>query len=112
MSLWSVIYSEQAKQDLHNIYQYIAYTLLMSDTADKQADRIMTAIESLNEMPERNPKYDKEPWYSRGLRKLMIDNYIAFYLPIENNRQVLIVSIMYGGRNIQEILPRELKSDG
>jgi len=104
MSLWEVVYSEQARLNLRNIYEYIAYNLLVPETAKKQAERIMKAIESLDDMPERNPLYEKEPWRSRGLRKLIVDNYIAFYLPIEKSKQILIVSIMYGGRNIEELI--------
>jgi len=104
MSLWQVVYSEQARLNLRNIYEYIAYDLLVPETAKKQAERIMKAIESLDDMPERNPLYEKEPWRSRGLRKLIVDNYITFYLPIEKSKQILIVSIMYGGRNIEELI--------
>jgi toxin ParE1/3/4 len=64
----------------------------------------MTAIEGLDEMPMRLPLYDKEPWHSRGLRKLVVDNYLAFVLPIEKSSQVLIVTIMYAGRNVDQIL--------
>jgi len=104
MSLWQVVYSEQATMNLRNIYEYIAYDLLVPETAKRQARRIMDAIEALNDMPERSPLYEKEPWRSRGLRKLIVDYYIAFYLPIEKSNQILITSIMYGGRNIEELI--------
>jgi len=32
-------------------------------------------------MPERFPRYGKEPWHSLGLRFVTVDNYIVFYLP-------------------------------
>ena len=64
----------------------------------------MDGIDALCDMPIRNPLYEKEPWRSRGLRKLIVENFIAFYLPMEKQKQVLIVTIMYGKRNVSEIL--------
>jgi toxin ParE1/3/4 len=39
----------------------------------------MDAIAKLNEMPLLYHLYEKEPWDSKGLRLLPIDNYLAFY---------------------------------
>ena len=55
-------------------------------------------------MPERNPLYEKEPWRGRGLRKLIVDNFVAFYLPVEKSGHVLVVTVMYGKRDIARIL--------
>ncbi|MFR5076693.1 MAG: hypothetical protein ACLTDX_01095 [[Clostridium] innocuum] len=35
----------------------------------------------LNQMPERFLGYEKEPWHSRGLRIIPVDNYCVFYIP-------------------------------
>lgn len=103
---FKVIYSDRALNDLRNIHRYIAVELLAPEAAKNVSDKIMTEIEALDEMPNRNPLYDKEPWHSRGLRKLIVDNFIAFYLPVEQQNQVLIVTIMYGKRNIAKILDK------
>ena len=65
---WTVEYSTQAKQDLRNIFEYIAYNLLEPETAGRQVQRIMKEIRSLNDMPLRHRIYDEEPWQSQGLR--------------------------------------------
>lgn len=101
---FKVIYSERALSDLRNIHRYIAVDLLMPEVAQKTCDNIMAKIESLDELPNRCSLYEKEPWHSRGLRKLFIDNYIAFYLPMEKQGQVLVVTIMYGKRDIAKIM--------
>ena len=101
---FEVIYSDRALNDLRNIYRYIAIDLLAPEVAQRISNHIMAQIESLEEMPSRCPLYDKEPWHSRGLRKLIIDNFIAFYLPIEKKRQVLVVTVMYGKRDVANIL--------
>ena len=101
---YNIVYSAEARQDLRNIYQYIAYELLEPGIAGAQVDRIMKTIRSLDEMPMRHRLYEEEPWYSRGLRFVPVDNYIAFYLPVESDAVVNVVRIMYGGRDIRKQL--------
>lgn len=54
MSHWDMIfkvsYSAEERLDLRDIYQYIAYELLALETAARQAERIMKAICSLEQM--------------------------------------------------------------
>ena len=47
---WGIKYSAHAKNDLQDIYQYIAVTLLAPDTAYELTQAIMDAVSSLNEM--------------------------------------------------------------
>lgn len=101
---WQVLYTKRANEDLQNIYRYIAEELKVPETAQKLTIKILDQIDTLNEMPKRNPLYDKEPWKSRGLRKLIIDNFIAFYLTNESQNQVIILAIMYGGRDIGKLI--------
>ena len=49
---WTVEYSARARQDLRDIYEYIAYGLLARDTASRQIGRIMKEIRSLDKMPQ------------------------------------------------------------
>ena len=60
-------------------------------------------------MPERFPRYGKEPWHSRGLRFVAVDNYIVFYLPDVEEQVVTILRVMYSGRNIEEQLSVYIK---
>lgn len=55
-------------------------------------------------MPERFLRYGKEPWYSRGLRFVEVDNYIVFYIPDIKKQVVTVLRVMYSGRNIEEQL--------
>jgi toxin ParE1/3/4 len=104
MNAWKVVYTEQAEQDLRGIYEYIAFSLLMPDTAKNQARRILQAVGELNVMPMRYHLYEKEPWHSKGLRVLHVDNYLAYYLPVEAIKTVAVIRILYNGRNIAEQL--------
>ena len=63
-----IVYTFQAQQDLKNIYEYIAYSLLVPDTARSMYQQIIQSARSLESMPERNPLYKEEPWRSQGVR--------------------------------------------
>lgn len=55
-------------------------------------------------MPKRYRKYEKEPWKSRGLRELPVDNYVVLYISDSDKRVVTILRIMYAGRDIDKQL--------
>lgn len=101
---FKVTYTAGARKDLRNIYEYIAYDLLVPETAAGQTQRIMKEIRSLEDMPLRYRLYDDEPWHSQGLRFFPVDNYLVFYLPDETKNTVYIVRIIYGGRDIRKQL--------
>lgn len=102
--IFNVVYTSEARQDLRDIYEYIAYELLAPEAASGQTDRIMKAARSLEQMPMRHRRYEEEPWHSQGLRLLPVDNYLIFYLPDETNNTVSIIRIMYGGRDVKKQL--------
>jgi toxin ParE1/3/4 len=101
---WNVVYSVKARQDLRNIYEYIAYKLLVPKTSGEQTQRIMKAIRTLDEMPMRHQLCKNEPWISQGVRYLPVDNYLVFYLPDESKNTVNVIRIMYSGRDVCEQL--------
>jgi len=96
---WQVVFTGQAEQDLRDIFEYIAFSLLEPEIADRQVKRIMDKVDSLGHMPERHRIVESEPWRSRGLRVTQIDNYLVFYQPIELQRTTAVIRIMYSGRD-------------
>ena len=107
--IYDVVYSAESRQDLRNIYEYIAYELLVPEIAASQVDRIMKAERSLEQMPMRYTCYEEEPWHSQGLRFLPLDNYVIFYLPDETTSVVNIIRIMYGGRDVKRQLSETIE---
>ena len=99
-----VVISIHAEEDLRGIFEYISFELLSIDNAKKQLERLEKKILNLNEMPERFPRYGKEPWYSRGLRLVTVDNYIVFYIPDIKEQVVTVLRVMYSARNIEKQL--------
>ena len=102
--IYEVEVSQQADSDLRGIFEYIAFELQSPKNASGQLDRLEKQILSLNTMPERYRRYEKEPWKSRGLRVLPVDNYVVLYIPDCDKKVVTILRVMYTRRDIDHQL--------
>lgn len=108
MSNYYICYSDEAKEDLRNIFMYIAYELGSRDTAERQVNRIRDAIKKLEKFPKRNPSVPYEPWASLGMRRLNVDNYVVFYLVDDSNERIEIVRIPYGAMDLNKFFDNEM----
>ena len=94
----------EAENDLRGIFEYIAFDLQSVQNAAGQLDRLEQGIASLDQMPERFRAYGKEPWRSRNLRIMPVDNYLVFYIPDHEKQTVTVMRVMYGGRDVDRQL--------
>ena len=101
---YEVITTDQADADLRGIYEYIAFELLSPDNAAGQLEKLEEHIIGLEEFPEKFRLYEKEPWNSRGLRVMPVDNYLVFYIPNIDTGIVTIIRVMYAGRDVDSQL--------
>ncbi len=101
---YNIIFSEQANKDIESIYEYIANELLSPINAVNQIKRLQKGISNLAVFPMRNPVYGLEPWHSKGLRFMPVNNYVVFYIFSDKDRTINIIRIMYGDQNIKENL--------
>lgn len=102
--IYEIEVSEQADSDLRGIFEYLAFELQALENASGQLDRLEEQILSLDTIPERYRKYEKEPWKTRGLRVLPVDNYVILYIPDSDKKVVTILRVMYAGRDIDNQL--------
>lgn len=105
---YEVRLTPETKADLRSIFEYIAYNLQSVQNAVGQLDRLEQGINSLDQMPERFRKYEKEPWCSRNLHIMPIDNYLVFYIPNHKKNIVTVIRVIYGGRDIDSQLNKML----
>ena len=104
-----IVYTYAARQDLREIYEYIAFTLLAPETARALTDKIMSEIRSLEKLSERNPLYRDEPWHSLGIRSMKVKNYLVFYTLQKECETVTVVRILFGGRDISRQLEETIE---
>lgn len=74
--------------------------LLVPAVATRQTRRIMDANAKLDQLPLRFQVYDKATWSSKGILVIPVDDYLAFYLPVEMSTRVVVLRIIYGRREI------------
>ncbi len=101
---YMVSYSQDALDDLREIYAYIANELLVPETAANQVGRIRKEVRSLDFMPARHALVEWEPWHSMGMHQLPVDNFIVYYLVDDEAGTVVVVRVFYGGRDIKGII--------
>lgn len=101
---YSVIYSSKAKDDLIEIYSYIAFDLQVPDIAEGQVNRIRKTIRSLDFMPSRYITVEWEPWKSMRMHQVPVDNFVVYYVVNDDSRTVTVIRIFYGGRDIEGII--------
>ena len=97
---YEVMMTPNAKRDLQEIYRYIAVELQAEQSANTQLTRLKESILKLDEMPERFRVYDREPWRSRNLHIMPVDNYLVFYIPNNVNKTVVVLRIMCGRQDV------------
>lgn len=102
MKQYVVEITTEALLDMEEIYDYIANALLSSKNARGQYNRIAERILGLEFLPERFQIMDTELGFSKGLRRMLVDNYSVFYI-IENDR-VIVTNVLYSASDIENRL--------
>lgn len=80
MKIYNVQITNEALQDMKDIYDYIVTQLLVPEYALGQYNRIADAILTLQLFPERFKILESEPEATRNIRRMMVDNYSVFYI--------------------------------
>ena len=100
MESYIVKLTETAKNDMDEIYYYIADRLLSPENAIGQYNRIADSILSLSQFPERYPLFDCEPEHSRGIHKMVVNNYVVSYVIDNQKKEITVIAVMYGASDI------------
>ena len=99
MAEYKIEITARAKRDLREVHAYISGVLKAPDVADKLLDKIETEILTLKSMQLRHAVERDEQLKLRNLRKLIIDNYLVFYIFNEKTETVFVVRILYARRD-------------
>ncbi|MBO5076802.1 MAG: type II toxin-antitoxin system RelE/ParE family toxin [Clostridia bacterium] len=104
MESYQVLYSDEALDDLREIYSYIAFVLKEPLVATRLIQRIRKEIQTLGLFPDKYHVVTIETMRLLGMRQKTVGNFVIFYLTDYNNRAVNIVRVLYGRRNLNEII--------
>lgn len=84
-----------ARRDLLNAVDYIEFVLKNPKAADELLDEAEKRINSLADFPEKFRLVDDTVLSSWGIRFIMVDNYLAFYIIDDKKNMVIIVRFLY-----------------
>lgn len=91
-----------AQADMEQIFEYIAVELCNPTAAIGQINDFEKAFENVCAFPESCPYIRNEYVRDKTLRKLVVNNYIAFYRV--KDEEIQVVRVLYGMRNYEDFL--------
>ena len=110
MDSYQITVTLDAEADLSELRNYIANVLRSPETARSYLHHLRKEIGSLSEMPARIKAVDEEPWHSRGIRKLIVKNFLVYFRIVEEEKTVYILNVIYARRDQLRIL-EQMKID-
>ncbi len=99
MDAYKIIVTPDAADDLRDLHDYIADRLHAPDTALAYIRMLRSEIGLLSCLPQRNSCVKDEPWRSRGIRRLMVKNFIVYYRVEDSARRIYVLNIIYAKRD-------------
>ena len=110
MDSYQIIVTPDAEADLSELRDYIANVLRSPETARSYLHHLRKEIGSLSEMPARIKAVDEEPWHSRGIRKLIVKNFLVYFRIVEEEKMIYILNVIYARRDQLRVL-QQMKID-
>lgn len=104
MVKYRVDITDEALADVESLYEYIKFKLLVPENAMGQYNRIADAILTLDSYPERFALFECEPEHSRGIHKMIVDNYVVCY--VIDPGIVTVTNVLYGASDIHKRLKK------
>ena len=102
MDRYIVNITDEALADMEALYEYIAKKLLTPENAMGQYNRIAEAILTLDTYPDRFGLFDSEPEHSLGIHKMIVDNYLVYYMI--DPGVVTVTDVLYGASDAHKRL--------
>ncbi|MCL2654416.1 MAG: type II toxin-antitoxin system RelE/ParE family toxin [Coriobacteriia bacterium] len=102
--MYEVFFLPLARQDLVEIVSYISHELGSPQAAQQLATEILAVTDKLAEFPYSHEAHSSEKPLKQEYRKLIIENYIAFYWVDEHAKQVTVARVLHGRRDYERIL--------
>ena len=98
--------TKRAESDLDGIVSYITVDLANPQAASDFVDKLQDTIEEARAFPESGSLVHNEFLQIENVRKKLVGNYIMYYLLDIGENIIYILRIVYGKRNLDEILKK------
>ena len=101
---YSYRFTEKAEQDFDQNLRYISVDLANPIAAQNLGRKMFEKIDVVRAFPDSGAPIDNEFLSDKAIKKLLVDNYIIYYKAHYDEKIISIVRIVYGKRNLDEIL--------
>lgn len=103
-SKYSYLLTELAIADIDDILSYTIGTLSNSASAASFMDELEDKLADICKNPQIGSLASNPFILDKRLRKVLVKNYIVYYFTIENEKQIVILRIVYNGRDQEKII--------
>ena len=104
MTKYNIYITATAERDIINASDHIEFVLKNPKAADDLLDKTEIKINSLSEFPEKFKLVDDPVLASWGVRFVVINGYLAFYIINEDIKLVTIIRFLFQKSNWSKIL--------
>lgn len=101
---YTVHITATAERDLLKASDYIEFVLKNPKAADDLLDEAESKINSLADFSEKNKLVDDSVLASWGIRFVIVNGYLAFYIISNETKRVLVVRFLFQKSNWATIL--------
>ena len=94
----------RAQADLDEILGYLAVQLKNPPAAANFLSQFQSSVREVCAYPESSAPVDNEFLPTRAIRRTTVNQYVVYYLPDRAAQAVYVLRVVYGRRNLEEIL--------
>ena len=96
---YSVKFTDYAAGQLSEVVDYISVGRLSPETAIDWTYKIQKKLIALTYAPERIKLTEEEPWRSREVHQFSVENFYAYFVINEIDREVWVIAFIYAKRD-------------
>lgn len=96
---YTVKITSQAEEQIQEIIYYITHELKAPAAALHLLDTLENSFTSLTYFPHRVTLIDEDPWYTNGIHRLPVKNFLVYFWIDEDNIAVHITAVIYAKRD-------------
>jgi plasmid stabilization system protein ParE len=101
--------TERAVNDLDDVIYYISSELSNPSAAANFMETLQNTIENICNFPESGSRVINEFIPNENIRRVLLNNYIMYYMPDIDSEMIYILRIVYAHRDMNKILKNIVK---
>ncbi len=98
------VLTEIAEADIEEAFEYISVDLSNPDAASAFADELEANLEEVCKAPKTGRLIENEYLKRDDVRRILVGNFIAYYLIDDEQKNIVVLRVVYGKRDQNKIL--------